>query len=134
MGWANCRFKEETGCNKTGSQEWRINLLNLDIRINVPSMWKHYMTEHLVQPTLQEREVIMAADPSKVEGSFITTRSINSFPEIKILYVEKLEDGSYTHQIGKQVDTQFMTKLEQILDRVRPLQTKSLFNSKPGYR
>lgn len=134
MGWANCRFKEETGCNKTGSQEWHVNLLDQGIKINVPSMWKHYITSHLVQPTIQEREIIMSADPSKTEGSFITTRGMNSFPEIKILYVEKLEDGKYSHQVGTQVDTEFITKLEKILNAVEPLQTKSVCDSKPGYR
>ena len=71
-----CRFHEETGCSETGSQEYHVNLPDLDIMINVPSMWKHYMTNHLVQPTQREREIIMKADPEQAAGKLWDTKSL----------------------------------------------------------
>ena len=126
MGWANCRFQEDEGCNQTGSQEWRLYLPDVNRAINVPSMWKHYMTDHLVQPTAEERRVIMAADPSKATGKFITTRGAAEPELLMVLYVERLGKNHYTHQIGTTPDTEFIGKLEAILAGVRPLQTKGI--------
>jgi len=125
MGFALCRFREETGCSKTDSQEYHVYLSDLDVMINVPSMWKHYMTEHFVQPTEREREVVMSADPTQATGQLIGTRSLQRPEEVMIMYVEKTNTG-YTHQIGTQPDTQFIDKLETILNRIQPLQTKSI--------
>lgn len=133
MGWANCRFQEDEGCNQTGSQEWHVNLQDVNRAINVPSMWNHYMTYHLVQPTAEERQVIMAADPAKATGKFITTRDAKRPERLMVLYVERLGKNQYTHQIGTTPDNEFIGKLEAILAGVRPLQTKA-FDINPGYR
>jgi hypothetical protein len=133
MGWANCRFRLDEGCQKTGSQEWYVILADLGMSINVPSMWKHYMVDHLVQPTAEERRVIMAADPAKATGEFIATRGAARPAELMVLYVERMGMNQYTHQIGTQPDTQFIEKLEQILEGIEPQQTKGL-DSRPGYR
>nr|MCK4930098.1 hypothetical protein [Nanoarchaeota archaeon] len=130
MGFAFCRFHEETGCDETGSQEYHVHLEDLDVMINVPSMWEHYMTKHLVQPTKREKEVIMSADPEKATGRFIQTRGTENPEELMVLYVEKTESG-YTHQIGTKPDTKFIEKLETILKKFEPYQTKGF---KPGYR
>ncbi len=113
MGIAFCRFKEETGCAEIASEHYLINLEDLEVRINVPAMWKHYMTEHLVQPTEKERETIMAANPDRTSGTLIGTRSASEPKEVKIMYVEKI-DGSYSHEIGNKADTEFIEKLETI--------------------
>ena len=125
MGYALCRFRDETGCYEKGSQEYNVLLPDLGIRINVPSMWKHYMTEHLVQPNENEREIVMAADPSKATGILAGTLSISKeIPEeVLIMYVEKTESG-YTHQTGIKPDVEFINKLEAILSKVPPWRTK----------
>jgi hypothetical protein len=133
MGFAFCRFREQTGCKELGSQEWHISLNESNVILNIPSMWKHYMQEHLVQPTNEEREIVLSANPKNVSGTFIGTRGLQSFREVKILYVEKLESGGYTHQIGTSPDTEFINKLEEIIQGIEPLQTKGI-DSKPGYR
>ncbi len=130
MGWANCRFREDEGCKETGSQEWYVHLPDVNRVINVPSMWRHYMIDHLVQPTAEERKVIMAADPAKANGRFKMTRGAT---ELMVLYIERLGKNQYTHQIGIKPDNEFIGKLEAILMNVRPLQTKG-FDFKPGYR
>jgi len=116
MGFAFCRFREKTNCSEIGSQEYHANLLDLNVIINIPSMWKHYMTEHLVQPTEREREIVMSAELDQATCQLINTRSLQRPEEIKIMYVEKTDTG-YTHQIGKQPDTEFINKLETILDK-----------------
>lgn len=133
MGWANCRFQEDEGCTKTGSQEWHVSLPDVNRIINVPSMWKHYMVDHFVQPTAEEKQVIMAADPKKAAGEFITTRGAARPAELMVLYVERLGKNQYTHQIGNNPDYEFIEKLEAILAGISPLQTKG-FNFKPSYR
>ncbi len=125
MGFALCRFHEETGCSETGGQEYRVHLQDLNIMINVPSMWKHYMDEHLVQPTELERDVVMSADPTRATGQLIRTRSSQRSEEIKVMYVEKTDTG-YTHQIGTKSDVPFINKLETILNKIQPLQTKGI--------
>lgn len=130
MGFAFCRFREETGCKETGSRHYNINLEDLNVAISVPSMWKHYMTEHLVQPTAREREVIMKADPEQATGERIQTRGLERPEYLMVLYVEKTEKG-YTHEIGAKPDTEFIEKLEKIVKRFDPVQTKG---SEPGYR
>jgi len=119
MGFAYCRFREETDCSEMGSQHYNVHLSDLDVMINVPSMWKHYMTEHLIQPTQREREFVMAADPNQATGTLITTRSQERPKELRIMYVEKNETG-YSHQIGTQPDIQFIDKLETILNGIQP--------------
>lgn len=119
MGSALCRFSED-GCQETGSQHYYVNLPNA--KLNVPSLWKHYMTEHLIQPTDLEREVIMAANPDQATGRRVITKSVE---EIKILYVEKTDTG-YTHQIGTEPDIQFIEQLEKILDGIEPRRTRGL--------
>ncbi|MBI2042810.1 hypothetical protein HYT25_00275 [Candidatus Pacearchaeota archaeon] len=121
MGFALCRFRERTGCNETGSKYYNLFLGNL--HVNVPEMWKHYMINHLVQPLSEEREIIMGADLNDVKGSVVGTRGI-TLPR-QILYVEKTDEG-YTHQIGTKPDQKFIDKLESILERIEPLQTKSI--------
>jgi len=133
MGFAICRFNADERCSKTGSQEWYVQLPDVNRVINVPSMWKHYMVDHLVQPTPEERAVIMAADPAQATGEFITTRGAARPAELMVLYVERLGQNQYTHQIGTKPDTEFIGKLESILANVQPLQTKGL-DSRPGYR
>lgn len=120
MGFALCRFRKETSCSEIGSREYHVNLLDLNVMINIPSMWKHYMTEHLVQPTERARGIVMAADLNQATGQLISTRSLQRPEEVRIMYVEKTDTG-YTHQIGKQPDTQFIDKLEKILDKTQPL-------------
>jgi len=117
MGWANCRFQEETDCSETGSVDYHVNVGNLGVVLNVPSMWEHYATEHLVQPTAREREVVMDADPSTVSGRRRLTRSLHQQETVKILYVERTDSG-YTHDVGTEPDTEFIDKLELILSKV----------------
>lgn len=131
MGFAYCRFNQDMGCEQTGSQEWYVRLPDVNRIINVPSMWKHYMADHLIQPTAEEREVILAADSALAVGEFFTTRSVE--PELLVLYVERLGQNRYTHQIGTTPDIEFMGKLEKILANIQPLQSKGL-SFKPGYR
>jgi hypothetical protein len=91
------------------------------------------MTDHLVQPTTEERKVIMATDPEKATGQFIATRSAARSAELMVLYVERTGPNQYNHQIGTEPDTEFIGKLESILAKVQPLQTKGS-DSRPGYR
>jgi len=133
MGFALCRFNEDEGCKETGSQEWYVTLPDVNRTINVPSMWKHYMVSHLVQPTAEEREVVMAADPTKATGEFIRTRGAVRPAELMVLYVERKGPNQYSHQVGTQPDTEFIEKLEGILANVQPSQTKS-FHTRPGQR
>lgn len=120
MGFAFCRFREQTNCKELGSSHYIIHFLDLNVQINVPSMWKHYLKEHRVQPTEEERRVVMQANPEKANGQEFFTRSTNNFPEIKILYVEKTAEG-YSHKIGEIVDEEFLNKLESILANTEPL-------------
>jgi len=133
MGFAICRFNADEGCARMGSQEWHVYLPDLNRRINVPSMWLHYMVDHLVQPTAEERAVILAADPAHATGQFISTRGAPQPPVLMVLYVERLGPSQYTHQIGTKPDTAFIGKLERVLANVQPLQTKSL-DFRLGYR
>ncbi|MAH07182.1 hypothetical protein CMI38_02950 [Candidatus Pacearchaeota archaeon] len=133
MGYAKCRFNEDKGCNETGSQEWYVHLADLGKTINVPSMWKHYMQDHLVQPMSEERRVIMATDSTQATGEHITTRGSARPAELMVLYVERTGPNQYTHQIGEKPDTEFIDKLESILENVQPLQTKGI-GFRPGYR
>lgn len=133
MGFAICRFNADEGCRETGSQEWHIQLPDVGRAINVPSMWKHYMTEHLVQPTHEERGVIMSADPAQATGRLIQTRGLERPAELMVLYVERLGPNQYSHEIGTKPDTEFIEKLERILADVQPIQTKCL-DFRPGYR
>jgi len=131
MGWAVCRFNEEKGCEETGSKEWHVILPDLNVSINVPSMWKHYMINHLIQPTAEERKTIMAADPAKAKRECIMTRSSAAMPaDLMVLYVEKTGKNIYTHEIGEKPDTEFINKLEKIIGNKTPWQTKGI----PGYR
>jgi hypothetical protein len=125
MGFAFCRFREETGCSETGSREYHAFLSNMNIFLDVPEMWKHYMTRHLVQPTKREKEVVMSADPNYVKRAFWENGPPKDMEKIQILYVEKAS-GGYTHPIGDKVDTEFAEKLEIILSKVKPNQTKGL--------
>lgn len=125
VGFAFCRFKEETGCSETGSKEYHVFLSNANTFLNVPEMWKHYMTEHLVQPTKIEKDVIMNADPRYVKKAFWKNGPPQDMKEIQVLYVEKTS-GGYTHSIGKRIDSEFIEKLEAILSKVEPLQTKGI--------
>jgi len=122
MGFAICRFEQDKGCNAMGSQEWHIFFG--DKYINVPSMWKHYMTGHLIQPTEEERQTIMNADPSGARGKLIQTRGAQLLLQQKILYVERIGKDQYTHEVGESPDFEFIEKLENILAEIRPLQTK----------
>ncbi|MBR9704807.1 hypothetical protein GOV12_05320 [Candidatus Pacearchaeota archaeon] len=133
MGFVLCRFRQDEGCPETGSQEWHIYLPNVNKRINVPSMWKHYMLDHLVQPTDEERTVIMEADPSNASGMFISTRGAETPEELMVLYVQRTGVGQYTHEVGTEPDVEFIKKLESILEKVQPCGTKGLGN-RPGYR
>lgn len=72
----------------------------------------------------------MAADPEKATGTKIQTRGLEGPEHLMVLYVEKTEKG-YTHQIGTKPDTEFIGKLETILKKFEPYQTKGF---KPGYR
>jgi hypothetical protein len=130
MGWAVCRFNGEKGCEETGSKEWHVYLADLNKSINVPSMWKHYMIKHLVQPTAEEREIIMAADSLKAIGELIGTRSAARPEELMVLYVENTGKNKYTHEIGDKPDIEFINQLERILAKAKPWQTKGI----PGYR
>jgi hypothetical protein len=111
MGYALCRFD---GCTEKGSTHYLVRLTDLNKILNVPIMWKHYMTEHLVQPTELEREIVMAADPEKAISGMIVTGCMTS--EIKVMYVERTETG-YTHELGDKPDTEFVDKLEMILSK-----------------
>jgi hypothetical protein len=133
MGFAICRFNKDEGCNETGSQEWHINLPDINTDINIPSMWKHYMINHLIQPTAEEKKVIMTADPAKAVGQFIGTRNLEDPKHLMVLYVERTNENQYSHQVGTKADTEFINKLEQILEQVKPLQTKGS-DFRPGYR
>ena len=133
MGFAICRFNKDKGCSETGSQEYHINLQDLNIHLNVPSMWKHYMTEHLIQPTQREREVVMKADPSQAIGNFMTTRSAVEPEHVKVLYVERIDQNQYSHQVGTQPDTQFIHKLETIIKNIEPAQTKGFDSGQRNY-
>lgn len=125
MGFAYCRFREETGCDETGSREYHVHLTDKNLILNVPELWAHYMTDHLVQPLKREKEVVMSATPEHAQTVMIGTFSLRRPEEVKVLYVEKTPDG-YTHKIGDSVDTEFMKKLEILLSKVEPLQTKGL--------
>ncbi len=154
MGFAICRFNEETVCSEKGSSHYYVTLNDLKVTLNVPSMWKHYLTKHLVQPTKEEREIVMKADPKMANGKQAFTFSTRNISEIKdytkeeteairkklaqgirelekikyvnILYVENLEKGKYTHDIGTKVDTEFIGKLEQLLEKGEQEQTKRI--------
>ncbi len=127
MGFAVCRFNKETGCNETSSRHYHIDVQDKDLRLNVPDMWKHYMTKHLVQPTKEEREAVMSLDLSQINTQMMQTRSISTYAhpskELLVLYVEKTDTG-YSHEIGTKPDTEFIEKLEEILQPVQPVQTK----------
>ena len=101
---------------------------DLGVGIDVPGMWKHYMTEHLVQPTERERYLIMAADVEHADGIHLYSLGTGTSgrPEYEqVLYVEKIGSG-YSHTIGTEPDTEFISKLERILAHVNPTQTKGL--------
>ena len=125
MGFALCRFSEETGCGETGSRHYIVHLPDINTKINVPEMWKHYMLEHLIQPNKEEREAIMNANPQKASGKLIRMRSAEKPKEVNVMYVEKTDDG-YSHEIGMVPDYEFIRKLESILSRIEPLQTKGI--------
>ena len=125
MGWAYCRFKEETGCSYTGSMHYIVHLPDLGILLNVPSMWKHYMIDHLVQPLPKEQEVVMRANPKIANGTIVHTLSSKLPEELHVLYVEKTSQG-YTHHQSATPDTEFIEKLEKILERVQPLRTRGI--------
>jgi hypothetical protein len=129
MGFALCRFKDETGCQVTGSQEFHIRLEDLKVDLNVPTMWRHYMIEHLVQPNKDEMDTIMNADVNNTTGKFMQTRSMEQNRKLHVLYVEKTDSG-YTHEIGEKVDKEFINKLDLILKPYQPIQAKGF----PGMR
>ena len=129
MGFALCRFREETGCSKTGSQHYWVQLHNLGALIDVPELWKHYMTEHLVQPNERERFLIENADVDHSDGIHLYTLGRDApgkRPEFEqVLYVEKTATG-YTHEIGTKPDTGFISKLERLIAHIDSTQTKGL--------
>jgi len=129
MGFAFCRFKQETGCSETGSTHYWVQLHDIGIGIDVPEMWKHYMTEHFVQPTKRERYIVMRADVDLTDGIEVGTlgkEPPGKRPEFEqVLYVEKKGD-TYSHRIGTEPDTEFIGKLERILAHVDATQTKGL--------
>jgi hypothetical protein len=132
MGFAYCRFREETGCQEKGSREYHIFLKDLKVKINVPSMWKHYAVNHLVQPTKEERDIVMNADSAKAQGMELCTMGIPrpgenfmGYKSVLIMYVEKTP-GGYTHEVGNAPDTAFISKLEKLLENMKPIQTKTL--------
>ena len=127
MGWANCRFQQETDCQETGSGEYHLHLKDLSVVLNVPDLWKHYMTKHLVQPTEQERDFVMRANHAHVDCDHAyTCGTFGSRPrEILVLYVEK-KGNNYTHPIGTQPDTEFISKLEQLLAKGKRIQTRGI--------
>jgi len=131
MGFAVCRFSQDAGCEKTGSQHWYVRLP--DLTLNVPFLWKHYAEDHLIQPTSEERSVVLAADLSTVTGQFVQTRSIATPRELLVLYVERLGKNRYSHIVGSERDVEFISKLEQLLEKVQSVQTKKLYGM-PGYR
>lgn len=121
MGSALCRFNEKTGCNERGSHEYHAYLKDSGINITVPSMWKHYMVDHLVQPSSREREIIMGANPEMISGKLVAHRGISDIE--KILYVERVGD-SYTHSVGSKPDTEFIEKLDELILKIVPYYNK----------
>jgi translation initiation factor 2B subunit (eIF-2B alpha/beta/delta family) len=86
-------------------------------------MWKHYVIDHFVQPTEEERTIIMTADPEKASVNVAYTFGKQ---EMKlILYVEKTDKG-YTHRTGEKPDKEFIGKLEEILKKIEPEQTREI--------
>lgn len=117
MGHADCRFKHKTGCKETGSLEYNILLTGQDLIINLPGMWKHYMVEHLIQPSEYERRIIMDADPKNVSTSIAMTISRGNLQnKVMMLYVETTREG-YTHKIGEKADLDFIDKVELLLSK-----------------
>jgi hypothetical protein len=57
MGYAICRFNKDEGCNEISGTHWIMYFADIDKMVNVPNMWKHYMINHNVQPTIEEREL-----------------------------------------------------------------------------
>ena len=121
MGFAFCRFKEKTGCSKTGSMEYDIHLEDQNVMLNVPEMWKHYLEDHLVQPLKSEREIVMSANPMYANSCLIGTFSI--LKEVPILYVEKTPNG-YTHEVGSTIDKEFRDRLQLLVNSGKMFQTK----------
>ena len=129
MGYGDCRFKPENGCKRQGSSHYLITFKDKNIVLNVPSMWKHYMKDHLVQPTLEEFGYVMNANLEKVETFHASTIGESEFKlsigieklgvlEIPILYVERLaSESGYTHKIGDSPNAKFISKLEDMISR-----------------
>ncbi len=121
MGWAECRFKDETGCKRTGSSHILLEVIDSGDKLNIPIMWEHYAIDHRVQPSENERSIVMNLSPDKVRGRIIQTRSITGIPVegVPILYVEKTENG-YSHEIGEDVDWRFTQHLDSLLTNSIP--------------
>jgi hypothetical protein len=114
MGYAHCRFKDESGCTKTGSQHWQIFFKDLRQHAVVPELWKHYMLKHGVQANPEERELVLKADPKKAMVKHIQTRGQNIGKHF-ILFVEKTGPKKYSHKTAQKADILFIKKLEAIL-------------------
>ncbi len=84
MGMGECRFDD---CNEMGSKHYLVKLVDQNITINVPEMWKHYTVYHFVQPNEDERNVVMGANLDKIKVQTVQTRS--SGDTLNVLYVEK---------------------------------------------
>lgn len=102
----NCRFREETGCDEKDDNDDYVYLPDLKVKLKIRRLWKHYMVEHLVQPTEEETRVVMAADPKKASARMPAKR----VREVKIMQVER----GYDHPIGTKPDTEFIQKLKSI--------------------
>lgn len=92
---------------------------DMGIYMMVPEMWEHYATNHLVLPTDQERELVMAADPDTAIGNMKNQFFSRERAGVPVLYVERI-DGEYSHKIGNKPDTEFINKLERLVGGIAP--------------
>lgn len=116
MGLGFCRFDE---CQKLPIKEkstnldYNIILPDQNLELCICGLWEHYATQHNVLPPRRARDAVMAADPSKATTNVIRWRG-QRLEILSLYFVEKTNEG-YNHKIGDSLDTEFITKLKQII-------------------
>ena len=114
MGYGYCRF----GCGYKTNEDYLVQMKEPDIILLVCGMWRHYAEYHKVQPRKEIRELVMGKD---VDISKLPRRETGDMNAIPILFVEKrkglFKKDTYTHKIGESADTEFIEKLQNLIDK-----------------
>lgn len=118
MGYGYCRFGDGKGTNI----DYYVILEDMQADLLVCGLWKHYAEDHNCLPHDEVRDIVMNADPRYAKGKKTILYRGKQLKRYDVLFVEKdILTGDVDHKIGKNPDTAFVDKLEQLISKGKTL-------------